>query len=43
MCSDCHRSLYYLVKHGIEYIVTPEMNAGQLHLIDPEMRKCYKT
>lgn len=43
MCSDCHRSLYYLVKHGIEYIVEPEQNAGQLHLIDPEMRKCYKT
>jgi hypothetical protein len=42
MCSDCQRSFYYLVKHGIEYIVYPEMNDGQLDGMDQEMRKCFK-
>jgi hypothetical protein len=40
MCGTCHRSLYYLVKHGIEYIVAPEQ--GVKITDTEEIQKCFK-
>jgi len=40
MCGTCHRSLYYLVKHGIEYIVAPEQLLGVQDT--EEIKKCFK-
>jgi len=40
MCGTCHRSLYYLVKHGIEYIVSPEQLLGEQDT--KEIQKCFK-
>lgn len=39
MCGTCHRSLYYLVKKGIQYIANPEQGLGAQDTT--EMRKCF--
>jgi hypothetical protein len=40
MCGTCHRSLYYLVRHGIEYIVEPEQGLGVQDT--EEIKRCFK-
>jgi hypothetical protein len=41
MCGTCHRSLYYLVQQGINYIVNPEQGLNN-DLDTPEIIKCFK-
>ena len=41
MCGTCHRSLYFLVKHGIEYKVNPEQGLNPV-LDTPEIINCFK-
>jgi len=40
MCGSCHRSLYYLVKNGIEYTVNPEQGVGVQDT--EEIKRCFK-
>ncbi len=40
MCGSCHPSLYYLVKHGAEYIVDPEQKLSEDNT--PNIRRCFK-
>ncbi len=39
MCGTCHRSLYYLVQNGIEYVVNPEQGLGSLDSY--AVQKCF--
>jgi hypothetical protein len=40
MCGSCHRSLYYLVNNGVEYIVEPEQ--GLSHADTEEITRCFR-
>jgi hypothetical protein len=40
MCGTCHRSLYYLVKNGIDYEVSPEQGLGVADTED--IKKCFR-
>jgi len=46
MCGTCHRSLYYLVKNNIEYLVEPEqgfeLDPTKPTFDTPEIKKCFK-
>ena len=41
MCGTCHRSLYYLVKNGIDYKVNPEQDLDKKDDTEP-IRYCFK-
>jgi hypothetical protein len=41
MCGSCFRSLYYLVKNGIEYSVSPEQGLDD-NTDTPAIRRCFK-
>lgn len=41
MCGTCHRSLYYLVQKGVDYIVNPDQGLNPT-LDTDEIRNCFK-
>jgi hypothetical protein len=41
MCGSCFPAFYYLVKHGVEYIVRPEQGLGTQNT--SAIRSCFKT